>query len=357
MKITFLNPVANMSGGQRVVAIYADLLTKRGHEVTLVSLPPKKISYKNQLKSFLKSGHITIQTSKTPSHFDSLKNIKHIILDSHRPVVNNDLPDADVVIATWWETAEWVANLDVSKGRKFYFVQGYEVFPYLPIERVKTTYKLPFKKITISQWLVDKMRDEYQDETVALVPNAVDHNQFYSDKRIKQKTPTYSMIYTNQKVKGCDVSIDAFVRARDEQPDLKLIAFGTCDITEKLPLPKGAVYVKNPNQDKIREIYSSTDAYLFSSRSEGFGLPVLESMACRTPVIATRAGCAPDFVRDGINGALNDVDDVEAQKNSILEIALLNENDWCAYSEHAYNSVKSLSWEKSCDLFEKEILD
>ena len=44
-----------------------------------------------------------------------------------------------MVIATWWETAEWVNDFPASKGRKFYLIQHHEIHPYLPLERVQAT--------------------------------------------------------------------------------------------------------------------------------------------------------------------------------------------------------------------------
>ena len=52
MRITFLLPPVNMSGGIRVVTIYADLLSKLGHEVVLVSPPHPKIPLLRKIKSF-----------------------------------------------------------------------------------------------------------------------------------------------------------------------------------------------------------------------------------------------------------------------------------------------------------------
>ena len=66
-----------------------------------------------------------------------------------------------------------------------------------------------------------------------------------------------------------------------------------------VPLPPGSMFVRQPAQDMIRDIYGQCDVWLFSSRSEGFGLPLLESMACRTPVIATPAGAAPELCAGG----------------------------------------------------------
>jgi hypothetical protein len=117
-------------------------------------------------------------------------------LRSHRPVTDRDLPDADVVIATWWETAEWVARLAPSKGAKCYFIQHHEVFDWLPVERVRSTYRLPLHKIVIARWLASLMKNEYGDAHVDLVPNSVDHRQFFAAPRSKQAKPTVGFIYS-----------------------------------------------------------------------------------------------------------------------------------------------------------------
>src|SRR5208282_5263036 len=48
---------------------------------------------------------------------------------------------------------------------------------------------------------------------------------------------------------------------------------------------------------------------LTASRSEGFNLPAMEAMACRTPVVSTRTGWPAEAVKTGINGVLVDVED------------------------------------------------
>ncbi|MBE9475785.1 MAG: hypothetical protein IME92_01495, partial [Proteobacteria bacterium] len=118
MKITFVLPFAGLAGGIRVVAIYAKKLTERGHDVTVISQPPRIISLVQKIKLILKGREITKKPTTTPL-LDFLGE-KHVILNRPRPVHNNDIPDSDAVIATWWETAEWVAALGKSKGNKFY---------------------------------------------------------------------------------------------------------------------------------------------------------------------------------------------------------------------------------------------
>src|ERR1700733_11086086 len=160
-----------MGGGTRVVALYAHALMKRGHDVCLISLPRPRLPLKKKLKSWLKGTGWPLSQSHDASHLDELK-LNHRILEVWRPVTDDDVPDADIVIATWWETAEWVNNLDRVKGAKVYFIQGHEVFPYLPV-RSRETYRLPMHKVVVAQWLKQVMISEYGDHVVDVVPTSV----------------------------------------------------------------------------------------------------------------------------------------------------------------------------------------
>jgi glycosyltransferase involved in cell wall biosynthesis len=55
---------------------------------------------------------------------------------------------------------------------------------------------------------------------------------------------------------------------------------------------------------------------------EPFGLSVVESMACGTPVIASRRGSMPELIRDGENGFL--VDSIEAAVESVSRAGTLD---------------------------------
>jgi len=51
--------------------------------------------------------------------------------------------------------------------------------------------------------------------------------------------------------------------------------------------------------DELPRYYSAADVFVFPSLYEGFGLPVLEAMACGTPVISSSASCLPEVVGNG----------------------------------------------------------
>lgn len=353
MRITFICPHANLSGGIRVVAIYAERLRRLGHEVLLVSKPKRKPKFKDNVRSLL-SGNFSFSRDREPSHFDNI-DVPHKVLESFRPVVDADLPDADVVVATWWETAEEVANLSPSKGAKAYFIQQHEIFKGLPIERVKATYTTPLHKITISKWLVDLMRTEYGDDDVSLVLNSVDTEQFYAPDRPKQPVPTVGVLYHTMAHKGWDVSYKAISKAIESIPNLKVLVFGAYTPSPDFPLPPGAEYTYRPAQSKIKDIYARCDVWLCGSQSEGFHLPPLEAMACRCPVVSTAVGGPIDVIYDGINGYVVPVGDHAALADRLVDVLKLSQSEWQAMSDAAYATATQYTWDEATKLFEKAL--
>ncbi|WP_250122769.1 glycosyltransferase family 4 protein [Chroococcidiopsis sp. CCMEE 29] len=352
MKITFvMGSGFSLAGGDRVIAIYAERLKKRGHEVFVVSRPKQKPSLRQQVQSLLKGRGWIFAAKKERSHFDGV-DVQHQVIDRYRPVTDADVPDADVVVATWWETAEWVANLSEAKGAKAYFIQHHEVFDYLPKERVAATWTLPMHKITISQWLVDLARTRYCDDNVSLVPNSADTKLFYAPPRGKQSIPTVGMLYSTAYWKGCDVSLKAFSLAAQKLPELRLVAFGTCVPSAELPLPAGTEYIRLPAQEVIKDIYASCDVWLCGSWSEGFHLPPLEAMACRCPVVSTLVGGSLDIIKDGLNGYLVPVGDSIALANQLVHVLSLPEAEWRLMSDAAYATATQFTWEDATELFE-----
>lgn len=332
------------------MSIFAELLRKRGHEVLVISVPHSPPSLRQQVKSLLRGRGWISTPQNDPSFFDN-SSVEQKITEKCRPIEDKDVPDADVVVATWWETAEWVAKLSPSKGAKAYFIQHHEAFDYLPKNRVEATWMLPLHKITISQWLVDLAGTKYGDHKVSLAPPTVDTKQFYAPSRHKQSIPTVGMFYSQTHWKGTDIALKAFSLAASKIPNLRLVAFGTDAPSLELPLPANTEYVIQPDQNKLKDLYGKCDAWLFASRSEGFGLPIIEAMACRTPVIGTPAGAAPEMLSGG-TGILVKPEAPEAMADAIERICQLSNSEWLAMSEAAYAKVINYTWEDATDLFE-----
>jgi glycosyltransferase involved in cell wall biosynthesis len=354
MRITFILPNVSMGGGTKVVGIYAQELMKRGHDVYVISLPLPSRPLGQKLKSWLKGGGWSPPWSKA-SHFDEL-NLNHRILEVRRPVTDADVPNADIVIATWWETAEWVQRLSPEKGAKVYFIQHHEVFPYLP-KRSRETYRFPMQKIVVAQWLKQVMIDEYGDNNVELVPNSVDHLQFFAPTRGKQSQPTVGLLYSTARFKGLDLSLEALRLVARRIPSMRVVCFGSERVQPGLDLPDQFEFILDPPQEEIRNLYAKCDVWLTASNAEGFNLPAMEAMACRTPVVSTRTGWPAEAVKSEWNGMLLDVGvNTEELARAIEWVLLRTEQEWMHLSANAFRTVTNSSWKSSADLFERALI-
>ncbi len=355
MKITFIMVNPNMSGGDRVCAIYAKKLSELGHTINVLAPSRRSFEVKRRFKwQFKKKYRGSTEEIETKNHFD-LMGIKVKYSKDKSPLKNSDIPNADIVIASWWETAEWVNNFSREKGVKVYFIQHHEVHIGQPVERVKQTYFFPFfYKVTIANWLVSLMEKEYASNKPHLVPNSVDHDLFYADMREKQDVPTIGFLFSEAEFKGVKTALNVIQELKKIIPKLKVIAFAL-KLPEKLNIPDYIELIVDPDQDKIRYIYQQCDLWLCCSLREGFGLTLLEAMACRVPVVATRSGGPQDIITENVNGYLCDVNDVNELTIAAYKILSLSEQEWKNFSTHAYEHTISYTWNTAAKLFEKSL--
>lgn len=356
MRITFVLPHAGLAGGIRVLAIYAERLHRRGHRVQVVSLPEHRHRWVGKAKSLLRGRGWPADPAPQPSHFDGLS-VPHRILESHRPVSDGDVPDADVVLATFWRTAPWVHALHASKGAKGFFLQGYETSPGHEDPAIDAAWRLPLRKIVISNWMIDLARQRFGDTDVLHVPNSVDLEQFFAPVRGRQAVPTVGLLYASVHLKGLDGALSALKIVRERIPNLRLVVFGAEPEVPHLPLPPGTEYHYRPAQTALRDLYGRCDVWLCASRREGFHLPPLEAMACRCPVVSTRVGGPLDTIVDGSNGFLVDVDDVRGLADRLVRVFDMDDASWRRMSDQAWHTASRYSWDDATRRFEAALQD
>lgn len=319
LRITFVLPDLSLSGGNKITLMFANGLADRGHEVTVVHGPLPTLKGRI-LNSFLPK-----------------------LLNVHRPgpkvrvvpakggaaKLCDFLPDADVLIASWWATVEALSQAPASKGRKIHHVQDHEVFDYLP-KRSASVYRIPLKKIVVSKWLLDVMRQEYDAPDVSLVLNPVDTDHFDWIERSVPQAPAVGTVYASAPRKNSAMAFEAVSLARQMVPDLQLVCFGAEPLPRELAEMPFVRFHLTPQQDAIPDLYRSCSCWLFTSKSEGFGLPILEAMAVGTPVIATPAGAAPDLVDEGTGMLIHH--DPRAMADAIVELLGEPNSHWTEMS-------------------------
>jgi glycosyltransferase involved in cell wall biosynthesis len=354
MRVTFVLPHAGMAGGVRVLATYASRLQRRGHQVTVVSTPPWQPPLRRKLKSLVCGQGWPKGAEPEPSWLDEA-DVPHRVIERWRPVADRDVPDADVVLATWWGTGPWVAALSPRKGAKAIFLQGYETSPGELHPEMDAAWRLPLRKIVVAKWLAALAKERFGDADVHLVPNSVDTAQFHAPARDRQVRPTAGMLYTTFHAKGADVSLATLERVRRRLPQLRVLAFGAERVSPQLPLPDWVEFHYRPAQEQIRQLYAQCDVWLCGSRREGFHLPALEAMACRCPVVSTRMGGPMDLIEEGKNGFLADVEDAAALAEGLLGVLQFDEGRWKRMSDAALATATRYTWDDATVLLERTL--
>jgi D-inositol-3-phosphate glycosyltransferase len=119
-----------------------------------------------------------------------------------------------------------------------------------------------------------------------------------------------------QRLKGLDILLHAFAQLGDL--DARLLILGgrpgtnqeTREITRlqhlanRLGVAERTRFVGAVAHEQLPMWYSAADVSVMPSSYESFGLVAVESLACGTPVVATRVGGLRSIVRDGETGLL-----------------------------------------------------
>jgi|WetSurMetagenome_2_1015567.scaffolds.fasta_scaffold00061_15 glycosyltransferase involved in cell wall biosynthesis len=353
-RITFLlNSEGHLpAGGKRVVYEYASRLAARGWDVAVVH--PVDVSasltVKKKIVAILRFFKWKVTKSFLPTKWFWVSPSVRMIL---APFLSHHfVPTSDYIIACPIQAALWLNRYPRRKGRKLYFIQGFEDWEMSP-DIVMATWKFPMKKIVVALWLQDIAAAA--GETACYVPNGLDNKAFAVTIPYGARFPrSVLFVHHSLALKGVSFMLDALVELKRMFPDLAAHCFAP--YPRPSSLPDFITFTSNPSQPGLRDLYNKSAVFVAPSLSEGWGLPPCEAMLCGCAVIATDIGGHREFVEDGRNAVLCKPGSAE----SIVEkVELLFRNPAMAscIAEHAPISLQKFNWETSVQIFEKAILE
>lgn len=348
MRITFITSGYGLSGGTKAIFELANHLTDYGHEVFVIcSLTPflfegKWFNPGNVLTKILRLFKES-KGCKDPKWFNVKANLARV-----PSLAEKHIPDADIILATWWETAYFVSKYSDSKGRKFYFVQDFEIWDKKREEEAKNSYRLGLKNIVNSNYVKEALQKRAGADVEAVVLHAPDHEQFYPEKTERKDSDIRILIpYRDEKWKGTKEGIEVFKKIKQKYPNAKLVMFGKKSGNLDLGGLEGeAEYHLAPVMDDLRRLYNSCDIFCYPSLEEGFGMPPMEAMACGLPVVATSAGAILEYAIDGETALISRPGDVEAMAKNIIEL-LENKEKRENIKARALEHIKQFTWDKA----------
>ncbi|MCX8065711.1 MAG: glycosyltransferase family 4 protein [Candidatus Hydrogenedentes bacterium] len=199
-------------------------------------------------------------------------------------------------------------------------------------------------------------------EKISVAYPAVDKTIFYLAEKHKSfeklwekyriPTPYVLFVGTIEERKNVDGLLDIFRTISTKLPHYLLIigkkGSSFNKVYEKIKT------LKNPDKviivdyiekhSDLRLFYNCADLFIFPSIDEGFGIPVLEAMACGCPVLSSNKGALPEVIGKG--GITHDPLDIEGFANKALQV-LCDVSEKERIIQYGFQQVEKFSWENT----------
>ncbi len=313
MKIIYVMKDIGRSGGARVVCEHLRHLTNRGYHCELCHLTGSN--------HWFGDVPFNIMRFSTPESMilylqgqDSIK------------------------VATWWETAQWV----VQGGGGFYLVQDIETSYYQNSAtkgRVLESYRLGLRHIAENTFQYASLKYAL-DVDVHRIGIAIDHSIFKpADVRVSNEV---LYCYRDHPLKRPELMAGAVDVLRGRGCSFVLVSYGMCNC----PFAE-ANYVEISDEN-LAKLMQRASIFVSTSAHEGFGLPILEAMACGAAVVTTRAVGNESFCVDNVNCLMGETSEEIADAVS----SLLNKDN-TALRENSIKTAQNYTWSKVVDALEQ----
>lgn len=153
--------------------------------------------------------------------------------------------------------------------------------------------------------------------------------------------------------KNIPTLLRAFAELAKEKENVLLLRVGeqrpeTRELIQKLGLQDKVKYFQGLPKEKLALAYNSADLLAFTSYYEGFGLPVLEAMACGTAIVAARATSSVQEITENAAVLVENPLDANEFKNAmadVLEKPVLKRK----LEQKGFSRARNFSWKKNAE--------
>lgn len=205
---------------------------------------------------------------------------------------NDDLPEADRIIATSWITAHYAKHYPCEDGNKYYFIQDYEPHFYpagFDATAAAMTYDFGFKAICAGSWLVEMLDDRHSVRALGSFGFSFDHQTYRPTAKRDEIKRVFFYARPPTARRGFELGMLALDLVGRLRPDVHFI-FAGWDISsykfDHVHLNAGIL-----STSELPDLYSQCDVALILSFSNMSLLPY-EVMACNCAVVSNDDACA-----------------------------------------------------------------
>ena len=357
MKLMYFIPLLSPMGGQeRTLTDKANYLVSQGHEVTFVTYEhngPLVYPLDGRAHHIDLACHFySIYKYPVWKRFHKALMLKHEFRKRMRDVLSRSRPD--VIVIAIPNTENFICDVMALAGDtpvliESHLAQGRQIFNRGIAEKWLYIFQNPMKAVRKAQLLVALTQSDSECwrkqgvKQVKVIPNPV--------TCYPNQLPPASAHLPNRIIcvgrlarqKRFDRMINAFSLIADKYPEWYVDIFGEGELHDQLQQLiidknlEGRIRLQSPTS-QIYAQYQSSQFFVLSSDFEGFGLVIVEAMACGIPVVVTDCPYGPsEIVEDGVSGLVTKLDEQDLAEK--IEWMISHEAERSSMGVKAYEAA------------------
>jgi glycosyltransferase involved in cell wall biosynthesis len=254
----------------------------------------------------------------------------------------------ELVVSMCAQTTLDAWSLPGNRGIKVLHCHGAEIENW---EMMLESWRLPIPKIAISSPLAEMMRQETSRPVLGVVPNGIDTEEYFPCAPEFDRTGIGTILGASRP-KDPDSAMWVMRALQRQLPGVPRYMFSGMRSHYRLDTIH---FRMRPTIEEARRTYSSCRVWFLTSISEGFGLPILEAMACGCAVVSTKCSGPQDVIQDGVNGFLVDVGNTGAMVHRIVQL-YQDEMLRNRISQNALRTAQQFTWARAADKLEQLLI-
>ena len=164
-------------------------------------------------------------------------------------------------------------------------------------------------------------------------------------QKYKIKKPYILSVGTQEPRKNIQKLIDSFEKIREEQPDFSLVLVGKQGWGQGFHFTEGVIWTGYIPKEDLVSVYSGSRVFVYPSLYEGFGLPILEAMACGVPVVTSNNSSMTEIAKDV--AILVDPRSETQLEKAIKMVINLTLDDYQKMVRASLNCARKFTWLKT----------
>ncbi|MFC1891443.1 glycosyltransferase family 4 protein [Thermodesulfobacteriota bacterium] len=350
-------PPEKIAGTAMATQALADRLSERGHEVMVVVTTPCPLEKQDQIVS---GNYELVWLSKRPLRgMGMFWRIWHTWKHAKRfgpQLIQGQAVSCGLVAAV---VGRWL------KVPSICYAQGYDVYQASAWQKrteIRWGCRCTDRLLAVTEHLAEAIRQTVGELPLQIMPHAFALPDKTPDRSVAREnfgladdSPMVLSVGRIELFKGHDVLLNVWPRILSTHAKAELWITGVGsrhdDLmrqAERLGIAASVKFVGHLKPEKVHSMMAAADLFVLPSRSEPFGIVLLEAMAHALPVVASRIGGIPEVVPDGEVVPLVPVEDENALADAMLSELHVPFQPLPEYRDHAM----TFEWDEQVQRFE-----